>query len=104
MLDLARMALLVLIALELGFIAWMVRRQGAWPRMSGSKPPEIDRACWHFLAGLTALAAAVGLAAWLGGPVLTCLVVLVGVTVGLALYERDYEQASARVRERLGPT
>lgn len=102
LLDLSGVALLVLVALELAFIAWMVRRQGAWPRMTGSKPSEIDRAYWQFLVGLGVLAVAVGLTAWLAGPVAVCAVVLVGVTVGLWLYERAYERAAARVRARLG--
>ncbi|GAA0980681.1 hypothetical protein ENKNEFLB_01969 [Nocardioides aquaticus] len=101
LLDLSGVALLALVALELAFIGWMVRRQGAWPRMTGSKPPEVDRAYWQFLGGLAVLAVAVGLAGWLAGPVTVCVVVLVGVTAGLWLYERAYERAVARVRARL---
>lgn len=100
--DLPRPTLLALVVLELALVAWMVRRQGVWPRLSGPKPREIDRAYRRFLLGLGVLLAAVALTAWLGGPTPTVVVVLVGVTVALGAYERHYEHAAARVRERLG--
>ncbi len=99
--DLPSVTLLALVAVECGFLAWMVRRQGAWPRMSGPKPPEIAREYRRFLVGLSVLAVALGLTLWVASRPFGAVVVLVGVTAGIAGYERSYERAAAVVRARL---
>lgn len=99
--ELTAVALLALVALECAFLRWMVRRQGAWPRAAGPKPPEITREYSKFLVGLVPLALLLVLTTWLAGRPAGLAIVLVGVTAGIALYERSYERAAARVRARL---
>lgn len=99
--DVARMvAILVLVAVEVTFLAWYIRyRGGVMP--TGPAPREFRRAIWLFVGALVlvvALTAAVALATspWLGAAV-----ALVTVTAVVAWYEQAYAEAARRARERL---
>ena len=95
-------ALVVLIAVEGVFIGWLKRRHGALPWPGYGRPPaEIAAVYRGFAAGFVVVAAAVAVSWWLGGAPVGAAVTFVTVTAGLALYERRYTRAAARVRERL---
>jgi hypothetical protein len=95
-------ALVVLIALEGLFIGWLRRRHGALPWPGYGRPPAEIAAVWRgYAVGLAVVAAAVAVSWWLGGVPAGAVVAFVTVTTGLALYERRYAQAAARVRDRL---
>ena len=95
-------SLVVLTALEVVFIGWLKRRHSALPWPGYGRPPAEIASVWRgYAAGLVVVAAAVGVSWWLGGVPAGAAVAFVTVTGGLALYERRYAQAAARVRERL---
>jgi len=95
-------SLLLLIALEVLFIAWLKRRHGALPVPGYGRPPAEIASVWRgYVAGLTVVIGAVAAAWWLGGVAAGSVVAFATVTAGLALYERRYAVAAARVRERL---
>src|SRR5689334_3910822 len=95
-------SLVVLIVLEGLFIGWLRRRHGALPWPGYGRPPAEIAAVWRgYAAGLAVVAAAIAVSWWLGGVPVGAAVAFVTVTTGLALYERRYAQAAARVRDRL---
>jgi hypothetical protein len=95
-------SLVVLIALEVLFIAWLKRRHGALPVPGYGRPPAEIASVWRgYVAGLAVVVGAVAVAWCLGGVAAGAVVAFATVTAGLALYERRYAEAAARVRERL---
>lgn len=95
-------SIVVLIALEVLFIAWMKRRHGALPMPGHGRPPAEIASVWRgYLAGLLVVVAAIGVAWWLGGVAVGAVVAFLTVTTGLVVYEQRYAVAAARVRERL---
>jgi len=95
-------ALVLLVALEVLFIAWQKRRHGALPVPGYGRPPAEIASVWRgYVAGLVVVIGAVAVAWWLGGIAAGAAVAFVTVTAGLALYERRYAGAAARVRQRL---
>jgi small-conductance mechanosensitive channel len=95
-------SLVLLIALEVVFIAWMRQRHGALPMPGHGRPPAEIASVWRgYVAGLLIIIAAVGVAWWLGGVAVGAVVAFLTVTGGLVVYERRYAAAAARVRERL---
>ncbi len=95
-------SLVLLIALEVVFIAWMRRRHGALPMPGHGRPPAEIAAVWRgYVAGLLAVIVAVGVAWWRGGVAVGACAAFVTVTTGLVFYERRYAAAAAQVRERL---
>jgi hypothetical protein len=96
------LSLVLLIALEVAFIAWMRRRHGALPMPGHGRPPAEIASVWRgYVAGLLVVIAAIGVAWWLGSVAVGAGVAFVTVTVGLVVYEWRYATAAARVRERL---
>jgi len=96
------LSLVLLIVLELLFVAWMKRRHGALPRPGYGRPPAEIASVWRgYVAGLMVVGVAIGVAWWLGGVAAGAAVAFLTVTAGLAFYERRYAAAAARVRERL---
>lgn len=93
-------ALLVLVVVEMVFLAWYRRYRGTWPR--GRAPEEIRRVMLGFVAGVVPVVGVVGLVVWLAGPWVAALVAVVIVTPAVAWYERAYAAAAARARLRLG--
>jgi hypothetical protein len=94
--------LLLLIVLEGLFIGWLKRRHGALPMPGYGRPPAEIASVWRgYAAGLVAAIAAIAVAWWLGRVAVGAVVAFVTVTAGLAVYERRYAVAAARVRERL---
>jgi hypothetical protein len=90
-----------LIAAEGAFFAWYRRRWQTWPSMRNA-PKEINAAYRRYAVGATlAIAAGIGVYALLG-PYAAAAAAFVLVTLGLALYERDYARAAAATRRRLG--
>jgi len=95
-------SLVVLIVLEGLFIGWLKRRHGALPRPGYGRPPAEIASVWRgYAAGFVVVIAAIAVAWWLGGVAAGAAVAFVTVTAGLAVYERRYAVAAARVRERL---
>jgi hypothetical protein len=95
-------SLVLLIALEVVFIAWLRRRHGALPIPGYGRPPAEIASVWRgYVAGLVVVIGAIAVAWWLGGTAAGAVVAFATVTAGLALYERRYAVAAARVRERL---
>jgi small-conductance mechanosensitive channel len=95
-------SLALLIALEALFIAWLKRRHGALPLPGHGRPPAEIASVWRgYVAGLALVIAAIAAAWWLGGVAAGAVAAFATVTAGLALYERRYAAAAARVRERL---
>jgi hypothetical protein len=95
-------SLVLLLALEVLFIAWQKRRHGALPMPGHGCPPAEIASVWRgYVAGLVVVIGAVAAAWWFGGVAAGAVVAFVTVTAGLALYERRYAEAAARVRERL---
>jgi CHASE2 domain-containing sensor protein len=92
--------LLVLVGLELGFVAWYRKYRGTWPR--GKAPAEISRVMLAFVVGAVVVVGGLALVLWLTTPWVAALVALVVVTVAVARYERAYADAAARARARLG--
>ena len=94
--------LATLVVLEVVFLAWMGRRHGALPMPGrGTPPPEIAAAWRGYALALPGVALAVALTWWLAGPPVAAGVSFVLVTAGLAVYERRYALAAAKVRARL---
>lgn len=95
-------ALAVLLALNAVFVTWMRRRHGALPMPGRGRAPTEIVVLWRgFAVVLPMIAALVALAWWLGGIPVAAGVAFVLVTAGLAVYERRYAGAAARVRSRL---
>lgn len=104
MLDgVARMVtIVVLIALEIGFLAWYRRYRGTMPSgLLRSMPTEIAGAARHYLVAITVVALLVLAAGLLGPGWLGPALALVGVTAVLARYETTYAAAAAATRARL---
>ncbi|WP_460491308.1 hypothetical protein [Dactylosporangium cerinum] len=94
--------LAALIALELVFLTWMRRRHGALPMPGRGTPPHEITAAWRgYAVALPVVALAVALTWWLAGVPIAAGVAFVLVTAGLAVYERRYAAAAAKVRSRL---
>lgn len=92
----------VLIALELGFLAWYRTYRGTMPSgLLGSMPPEIAVAARHLLAALAVVTALVAAAGFLGPDWLGPVLALVGVTAVVNHYETSYAAAAASTRARL---
>jgi hypothetical protein len=93
--------LLVLVAFEGAFFRWYRRRWRTWPAMKGA-PKEIGAAYRRYYACVAVVFAA-GVAVYaLVSPYTAAALAFVVTTVGLTLYERDYERAAAATRRRLG--
>jgi hypothetical protein len=90
----------VLVALAGLFLGWYRRYHGAFPSLSGPKPPEIRRAYAAYLLGAAAVAGVLVTLIWVVPPVAPA-AALVLVSGGVWLYERAYGKTAARVRERL---
>lgn len=91
-----------LIVLELLFLTWMRRRHGALPVPGRGTPPREIAAAWRgYAIALPVVAVAVALTWWLAGVPVAAGVAFVLVTAGLAVYERRYAAAAAKVRSRL---
>ncbi|WP_027342128.1 hypothetical protein [Hamadaea tsunoensis] len=96
-------SLAIVLAAEGWFLAWMRRRHGALPMLGHGRPPaEIGSVYRGYFAGLAVVVVVVAAAWWLGGVPVGAAVAFVAVTAGIALYERKYAAAAAKVRDRLG--
>lgn len=84
------------------YLAWYQRYNGATPRLLGPKPPEIRRAYAAYFAGFLVLLAVVVVVAVVAPWWATGLVTAALVTAGALAYERVYDRAATRVKERLG--
>jgi hypothetical protein len=95
-------SMVILIALEGAFLAWMQGRHGALPMPGKGTPPKEIGAVWrgYFLA-LPVVAILIALAWWLISLPAAAITAFVVVTAGLAYYERRYAVAATKVRERL---
>lgn len=93
--------ILALVALELLFLRWLTRRQGAMPGFRRA-PAEFRPVLVRYLAGVAIVVAATGVAGAVAGPGAAAAVAFVAVTAGVALHERSFAAAAARTRERLG--
>lgn len=95
-------AIALLIAVLAFFLRWYVARRGVMPSTDPRvAPPEIGRAMRWYYAGV-ALCAVVIAASFLWAPSAAAVAVtFVLVTIGIALYDRAYRRAAARVRARL---
>lgn len=95
------LALLGLVALELGFVEWYRRyRGGVW--QTGRPPREFHRAIACFVGGTAVVAAAVLVVSLALSPWPGALAALIGVTAVVVWYERAYAEAARRTRARLG--
>jgi hypothetical protein len=90
-----------LLALELVFVRWLARRQGAMPTFR-RPPPEFRPVRLRYAGGLAVILALVAVAGALAGAIAAAAVAFVTVTPALALYERTFAAAARRTRERLG--
>ena len=96
----AALALLALMAAELGFLGWYLRyRGGVW--QTGRPPREFHRAIGLFLGATALLVAVVFTASLTLGPWAGAVLALIGATAVVAWYERLYADAARRTRERL---
>ncbi|GAA3198903.1 hypothetical protein ACFO1B_02375 [Dactylosporangium siamense] len=94
--------LAALIVLELAFLTWMRRRHGALPMPGRGTPPHEIAAAWRgYAIALPVVVVVVGFVWWLAGVPVAAGVAFVLVTAGLAVYERRYAAAAAKVRSRL---
>ena len=94
--------LVVLIALEAGFLAWMQKRHGALPMPgTGTPPAEIGRVWRGYYAGCVLVLGLVALVWWQFGVPPAALTTFVLVASALTWYERAYAKAAGSVRERL---
>jgi hypothetical protein len=91
--------LAALLVLEALFLAWYRRKRGVMPNLRGA-PREIAREMRWYVVGAVVVVAVVG-GAFAVSSLLAAAVALVLVTVGVAAYERRYEAAAARTRDRL---
>lgn len=93
----------VLIAVEAGYLAWLMRSHGALPLPGRGTPPREIAPVWRgYFLGVVAVVVAVALVWWLAGVPVAAAAAFVLVTGGLAEYDRRYERAAARTRARLG--
>jgi hypothetical protein len=95
-------AVIVLVAVEVGFIAWYRRLRGSMPSLlfTGA-PPEFRRAFRGYFVGLVVVAAVVATASFLLPHPVAVALCFVGVTAGLTAYERTYRAAALATRARL---
>ena len=92
--------LVALIVAAGAFIAWYRRYRQTMPSLRNA-PKEINAAFGRYFVGAAlVIGVCAGVYATLG-PLACATVTLVAVTVGLALYERDYASAAAATRARL---
>jgi hypothetical protein len=95
-------SLAVVLAAEAVFVLWLRRRHGALPLPGRGKPPAEIAAVWRgYLPALPVIAVIVALTWWLGDVPAAAGTAFVLVAAGLAVYERRYARAAARVRSRL---
>jgi hypothetical protein len=93
---------LALVAASGAFMGWYQRYRGAMPRLT-SAPAEFRRSLGAFFAVYALLIAAViVVGAVLDLPVVAAAGTFVVATVGLYIYEKAYESAARRTKERLG--
>jgi hypothetical protein len=93
---------LALVALSGGFMGWYQRYRGAMPRLT-SAPPEFRRTIGAFFAVYAVLIAAVIVVGFvLDRPVAAAAGTFVVATAGLYVYEKAYESAARRTKDRLG--
>jgi hypothetical protein len=92
--------IVVLLALEVVFIAWYRRYRGALPSLA-SPPREFRPAIARYLLGLTIVAALAWLAWVFGGLIGSLIAVFAGITTLLWWYEREYARAASATRQRL---
>ena len=83
-----------------GFLGWYRRVRGAWPKITNS-PKEFQHAIRGYLAGVVVLVLTVILLAVVAGAIVAAPVAFVGVTGGLLWYEKAYERAATRTRQRV---
>jgi hypothetical protein len=93
-------ALVILVAVQLIFLAWYRRYRGVWPR--GRAPEEVRKVLMAFVVGATAAIGVLGMTLWLADAWIAAVVAFVVVTPAVVLYERAYAAAAARARVRLG--
>jgi hypothetical protein len=90
-----------LVALLGAFYGWYQRYRGAWPKLT-SAPPEFRRAIGAYLAVYTLLVAAVIVVGFvLDLPAVAAVGTFVVATAGLYVYEKAYEAAALRTKQRL---
>jgi hypothetical protein len=100
--DHVRLPLLLVLPFLFGlFVRWYTDKRGAMPRLR-SAPPEFKSAIRWYLVGYAALLGACVAVYFTAGYVAATVVAFVGATAGLWVYERAYEDAVRRTRERLG--
>jgi hypothetical protein len=100
--------ILGLVALSGGFMGWYQRYRGAMPKLT-SAPPEFRRAILAFfavyavlIAVYAVLIAAVGVVGFaLDLPLAAAAGTFVVATAGLYVYEKAYESAARRTKDRL---
>ncbi len=97
----AGLALLVLIGVQVAFLAWYRRRWSTWPRFDAEVPPEIQFVVRAYFVGLGVVLVLTTLTWLLVGPWVSAALVLVTVTALVTAYEDRYAVAADRVRERL---
>lgn len=93
-------ALALLVAVELIFMAWYRRKRGVWPR--GRAPEEVQKVLLAFVVGAAVVIGIIAMILWLAAPWVAAIVAFLVVTPALVLYERVYAAAAARARARLG--
>lgn len=93
-------AVLVLIAIEFAFISWYRRFMGTMPNLKNA-PAEIRAEMKRYFIGVvvafTAIALSLIFIGWWAGAI----VAFATVTIGLTVYERRYEAAAKRTKQRL---
>jgi hypothetical protein len=93
--------ILGLVALGGGFMGWYQRYRGAMPKLT-SAPPEFRRAILAFFAVYAVLIAAVVVVGFaLDLPLAAAAGTFVVATAGLYVYEKAYESAARRTKDRL---
>jgi hypothetical protein len=94
--------MLALVGLSAGFMGWYQRYRGAMPRLT-SAPAEFRRPIWAYFAVYSLLVAAVIVVGFvLDLPLVAAAGTFVVATAGLYAYEKAYESAARRTKERLG--
>jgi hypothetical protein len=92
---------LALAALSGAFIGWYQRYRGALPKLT-SAPPEFRRSIGAFFAVYALLIGAVLVVGFvLDLPVVAAAATFVVATAGLYAYEKSYESAARRTKDRL---
>jgi hypothetical protein len=93
--------ILGLVALSGGFMGWYQRYRGAMPKLT-SAPPEFRSAILAFFAVYAVLIAAVVVVGFaLDLPLAAAAGTFVVATAGLYVYEKAYESAARRTKDRL---